>query len=240
MSTNKVLTSITDEHLIPLEILCSNLHTTLDRGLDEITATNILKQNGKNKLKFPYRRRTLDRRLSNTFRIENDDENFTKAEWERLFNSCFPNEVLVLRNGIKRKINTKYIVTGDIVYLAENQKVPADIRLIECSNMSVYNKLITGNRCENRSHLNHESHQDCLLSANMLFACTKILSGSGIGIVLRTGDDTVFGSLKNFATRVKYPRNIKTILRTSDGFDRRGSDSSQESTIYKRPQNSNW
>ncbi len=44
-----------------------------------------------------------------------------------------PSDVEVLRDGGKVEVQAADIVTGDIVYVGMGQKVPADLRLIECS-----------------------------------------------------------------------------------------------------------
>ena len=46
------LTSITDEHPVPLDILCRQLNTNIKNGIINCKAKEILNKDGKNKLKF--------------------------------------------------------------------------------------------------------------------------------------------------------------------------------------------
>ena len=50
----------------------------------------------------------------------------------------------VLRDGQKKEIESKNLVIGDIVYLESGDKVSADMRIIECSNFTVDEALLTG------------------------------------------------------------------------------------------------
>ncbi len=51
---------------------------------------------------------------------------------------------LVLREGRARRIAGRELVCGDIVLLAEGDRVPADMRLIDASNLAVDESLLTG------------------------------------------------------------------------------------------------
>ena len=127
---------------------------------------------------------------------------FTKGEWQRLVGHRIPKQVTVIRDGTEMTILGKNLVVGDVVVLRTNDVVPADIRLTKSDDIIVDNRLITGHNVDVRTH--EYAERDCLLSPNMVFCCTRVLRGHGTGIVLKTGDDTVFGSLKNFAVRVRF------------------------------------
>ena len=204
MNPDFCLTTITDEHLVPLDVLCRQLNTNIKNGISNCKVKEILNKDGKNKLKF-NRNLFGEKSGSNISlsKLDKADPNFSKSEWKKIFRDCFPNEVAVIRDGYRRNIHAKHLVVGDIVLLGHGDIAPADLRMVYGENVFVDNRLITGNRCEERSHLNDFANQDCLLSSNMLFACTRILSGHCVAIVLKTGENTVFGTLKNFARKVK-------------------------------------
>ena len=44
-----------------------------------------------------------------------------------------PSAVQVLRDGTQVSVPASDLVTGDLVYVGMGQKVPADLKLIECS-----------------------------------------------------------------------------------------------------------
>jgi len=52
--------------------------------------------------------------------------------------------VKVLREGKEKEIHAKEVVPGEILLLSEGDKVPADARLIETSDLKVNNAPLTG------------------------------------------------------------------------------------------------
>ena len=50
----------------------------------------------------------------------------------------------VFRDGEKTLIDSSQVVVGDIVFLETGNKIPADIRLIECDNLIVDESILTG------------------------------------------------------------------------------------------------
>lgn len=208
MSAPLKLTSITNEHMVPINLLCQQLNTNVIRGMSDKHAKCILKEKGKNKFLQPRRPRSTE--LKEFFRSSSTEkyDSFSKSEWKRLFGNQLPSDVTVIRDGVRKGILCKHLVAGDIVELKRNDIVPADIRIIYANDVIVDNRLITGRSRELRSHRLASSSNDCLLSPNMIFACTKILQGECVGVVLRTGDETVFGTLKNYATKVKVAKDV--------------------------------
>ena len=51
---------------------------------------------------------------------------------------------LVVRDGQSIRVAGRELVVGDIVLLAEGDRVPADLRLVEASNLSIDESLLTG------------------------------------------------------------------------------------------------
>jgi len=194
------LTTLTDEHIIPLEELEQRLHTNIATGLSSKQAKTILKHNGRNSFQTPTGCVTssLIGKLSPSSRRKK----FTKSEWQRLVTRRIPTKVVVIRDATTTTVLGKDLVVGDVVVLTANDVVPADIRLTDSNDVIIDNQLITGHRMAARTH--RQSEQDCLLSPNMVFLGTRVLRGRGTGVVLKTGEDTVFGSLKNFAVRVRF------------------------------------
>ncbi len=105
-----------------------------------------------------------------------------------------PFNVMAIRSGKESEVPAEEVVPGDIIRLAEGDKVPADIRLIESSALKVNNAPLTG---ESESIL--RSIEPCpgdpINSPNIAFAGTTIVSGNGVGIVFATGMRTEFGRI---------------------------------------------
>lgn len=52
--------------------------------------------------------------------------------------------VRVIRDGKEQEIDSRYLVPGDIVYLEEGTKIPADGEVIESMNLEVNEAMLTG------------------------------------------------------------------------------------------------
>lgn len=100
----------------------------------------------------------------------------------------------VLRDDQRRIIAANDLVPGDIVILQSGDKVPADLRLLQCRELQIDESALTGESvpAEKNSVLLNAS---TLLADrnNMAFSSTLVTYGSGLGIVVATGDNTEIG-----------------------------------------------
>ncbi|MDD2340525.1 MAG: cation-transporting P-type ATPase, partial [Methanosarcina sp.] len=115
----------------------------------------------------------------------------------------------VLREGKVRDILASELVVGDIIYLEEGDKVPADGRLIENNTLKVDNSAITG-ESEPQLRSLEWTHPNMLESRNMVFSGTLIQSGNGKAVIFSTGQKTQIGSL---ATLTQQTSGVDTPLR---------------------------
>ncbi len=102
----------------------------------------------------------------------------------------------VLRGGKKTSMASEDLVPGDVVLLAEGDKVPADLRLLHCRELGVNESSLTGESLPVTKHATPLA-QDTLLAdrANMAYAGALITSGHGVGMVVATGDATETGRI---------------------------------------------
>ena len=129
-----------------------------------------------------------------------------------------PFRVAVRRGGAEQDLLADEIVPGDIVRLAEGDKVPADLRLIETSGLRVNNASLTG-ESEPVSRRTDPFPGDPINSPNILFAGTVVISGSGTGVAYATGMRTEFGRIAHLTGTVTpdlspLQREISKITRT--------------------------
>jgi len=115
------------------------------------------------------------------------------------FKNMIPQSALVLRAGEKAEMNAVNLVVGDIVEVKLGNKVPADIRIIECSNMKVDNSSITG-ESEFQSRSTECTDDDLKESKNVAFFTSSVVEGSGKGVVIATGDHTFIGHIAGLAS----------------------------------------
>ncbi len=100
----------------------------------------------------------------------------------------------VLREGEESVIAASDIVCGDIVFLREGDRVPADLRLIEAATLTIQEASLTGESVPT------EKDSDRLLPAaadrcNMAYASSIVTGGRGTGIVTAVGMATEVGTV---------------------------------------------
>lgn len=93
-------------------------------------------------------------------------------------------KVRVIRDGQQIEVDSRYLVPGDIVYLEEGIKVPADGIVAESINMELNEAALTG-----------ESLPVFKKEKDEIFSGTIIAKGRGTMLVEKTGDETKFGAI---------------------------------------------
>ena len=104
---------------------------------------------------------------------------------------------LVRRNNAIKEINSEELVTGDIVLLRQGSNVPADIRLISSSRLSIDESLLTGESIPVNKDESILLNKDTPIAdqKNMAFMSTSVVNGSGTGIVIATGMNSQIGKI---------------------------------------------
>ena len=100
--------------------------------------------------------------------------------------------------GVK-EIDISQIVPGDMVHLAAGDMLPADIRIITCKDLFISQSALTGESepVEKYPNLREDSDKDSNVADldNICLLGTNVISGSALGVVVATGDNTYFGSM---------------------------------------------
>lgn len=110
--------------------------------------------------------------------------------------------VTVSRNNQTVKINSEALVPGDIVFLTEGEKVPADIRIIREDNIRADESVLTGESLPIDKHTRSISGEKPIYEqVNMLFSGSFIVSGQGVGVVVATGNSAEFGNLASLVKK---------------------------------------
>ncbi|SHK28805.1 ATPase, P-type (transporting), HAD superfamily, subfamily IC [Marinobacter antarcticus] len=118
-------------------------------------------------------------------------------------------KAVVIREGGPQKIDAAELVPGDTVILEPGDRVPADIRLERCHNLKIEEAVLTGESQPVDKTTNAEP-ADAVLGdqLNMAFSGTMVATGTGRGIVVRTGQDTEIGRISGLlqdTTTLKTP-----------------------------------
>lgn len=111
----------------------------------------------------------------------------------------------VLRGGAPRTVPAAELVVGDLVALEAGAIVPADLRLLETSRLSVDESALTGESVAVEKSAAAEAPEDAPLGdrANMAYAGTVVASGRGAGAVAATGMDTELGRVARLLERTE-------------------------------------
>ena len=105
-------------------------------------------------------------------------------------------KAIVIRGGIKKKINSENIVLGDIIFLQAGDRVPADARLIETKYLFANESLLTGESMPIEKNTDVLDKGEFLADRkNMVYLGTNISQGRGLAVVTETGSKTEFGKI---------------------------------------------
>ncbi|MFA5930562.1 MAG: cation-translocating P-type ATPase [Candidatus Micrarchaeia archaeon] len=105
---------------------------------------------------------------------------------------------LVIRDGKQMRISGREVVRGDLLVLAEGDRVPADAVVVSCSNLLIDESLLTGEAVPVRKMEWDGRKEKCLPGGDDLpfvYSSTLIVQGHGIARVLSTGMNTEVGKI---------------------------------------------
>ena len=105
---------------------------------------------------------------------------------------------LVIRDGERRRISARELVVGDIVLVAEGDRVPADGRLQQASNLEADESLLTGESVPVRKLAGSENSQVSQPGGDespWIWSGTLIVAGTGTAEISATGAGTAIGRI---------------------------------------------
>ena len=114
----------------------------------------------------------------------------------------------VLRDGKEIEALARGLVPGDLVYLRAGSKIPADLRLIEASNLRIEEAALTGESVPADKNIALLSDPELALGdrKNMAYAGTSAIYGRGRAVVVATGMNTEFGKIARLLQSVQTGR----------------------------------
>ncbi|XP_065207094.1 sodium/potassium-transporting ATPase subunit alpha isoform X4 [Planococcus citri] len=115
------------------------------------------------------------------------------------FKNLVPQFALVIRQGEKLTLRAEDIVVGDVVEVKFGDRIPADVRIIECRGFKVDNSSLTG-ESEPQSRSVDFTHENPLETKNLAFFSTNAVEGTAKGVVISCGDNTVMGRIAGLAS----------------------------------------
>lgn len=108
-------------------------------------------------------------------------------------------QALVLRDGQPVKLPGRELVCGDIVLLAEGDRVPADITLVDASTLCVDESMLTGESVPVSKSISINSGGAVVSPSaeneGRVFSGTLITQGAARGLVIATGERSALGRI---------------------------------------------
>ncbi len=133
---------------------------------------------------------------------------------------------LVLRGGKKMNIAEADIVPGDIIFLDAGFAVPADVRILRTTELSINESMLTGEWLpvskESQENIRHEGGGEVSAhtgTTSLAYMGTLVESGTGLGVAVATGVYTEVGAIARELTIIHdtatpLQKGIRHLLRT--------------------------
>ncbi len=111
----------------------------------------------------------------------------------------------VYRNNSLQTIATKDLVVGDIIYVEAGDSIPADARIIDCSNLKVEEAALTGESVPVNKNACYIEEDEIALGdrKNCLFSSTYVTNGKATAIVTNVGMTTEIGKIASMLSEQK-------------------------------------
>ena len=128
-------------------------------------------------------------------------------------NELVPMECHLVRNGSSNgNMLAATLVPGDLVLLRAGDKVPADLRIIEATNLHINESSLTGETTpvfkKTEEMISNNANGKIPISErfNIAFMGTLVTDGYGKGIVVGTAKQTIFGKVFDMMNSIKKPK----------------------------------
>eukprot|EP00064_Thunnus_orientalis_P018048 superscaffoldBa00004030_g18137 len=120
-----------------------------------------------------------------------------------------PPECHCIREGNLEHLLARELVPGDTVCLSVGERVPADLRLFEATDLTVDESSLTGETTpcsKSTSHQPAATNGDIASRSNIAFMGTLVRCGKAKGIVIGTGENSEFGEVFKMMQAEEAPK----------------------------------
>lgn len=115
-------------------------------------------------------------------------------------------KVAVFRGGEQKEVDLFDIVPGDIIDLYAGDMIPADLRIIQAKDLFVNQSSFTGESFPVEKTANMFDGKEKKATEkleNIAFMGSSVVSGTGLGVVVKTGKYTQFGEISSSLVRIE-------------------------------------
>lgn len=114
----------------------------------------------------------------------------------------------VIREGKEKVIDSELLVVGDIVLLESGDKISGDLRIIESTNLTIDESVLTGESVaslkSSETIMNSVGLSD---RSNMVFGGTSVVTGRAKCVVVETGINTEIGKISSKVAETKSEKS---------------------------------
>ena len=130
-------------------------------------------------------------------------QDFSSSRVMASITGMLPAECVILRDGQQQQIDGRNIVPGDILRITVGSRLPADVRFVDISSDTRFDRsILTGESVPLLGSV-RSTDDNYLETACIGMAGTHCVSGSAWGLVLETGDRTIFGRIAKLTSAPK-------------------------------------
>ncbi|RMI04753.1 HAD family hydrolase [Cellulomonas triticagri] len=109
------------------------------------------------------------------------------------------------RDGEWQVVDAETLVPGDVVRVRSGDRVPADLRLIEATNLQVEEAALTGESVAAVKDVTAVGADAGVGDrTSMLYSSTIVAAGTGVGVVVATGGGTEIGRIQSLIAEVDH------------------------------------
>jgi Mg2+-importing ATPase len=121
----------------------------------------------------------------------------------------------VFRDGQPKEVKIREIVPGDIIDLCAGDMIPADLRIISCKDLFINQASLTGESfpIEKISEPVQAAGSSLADMRNIAFMGSSVVSGTAMGLVIKTGISTQFGELSRRLASIRVHTSFDTGVR---------------------------
>ena len=141
-------------------------------------------------------------------------QNYSVYKFNKTLETKIYSKAIVIRDGKETIIKAENIVLGDIVKLNAGTLIPADLRLLEAKDLFINQSSFSGESLPIEKTIDANDTEDIFEIKNICYMGSNVISGSGTGIIIKTGENTYLGKM-NKKTNVQ-----KTKTSFDEGIDK--------------------
>lgn len=147
-------------------------------------------------------------------------QEFRAEQAAQALQKLLPLQARVIRDQQEQRVSAELLAPGDVLFLEEGDRISADCRLVDASELCVDQATLTGEALSvtKRSEALLAENRPVVEISNLVFAGTNVVSGTGRAIVYATGMDTEFGKIARLTQMMgeapsPLQRELETVTR---------------------------